>query len=231
MIHLCHSSKLSKNIAVFFITAAAAFIFPGDAGCTGINSILERAISLQGTPYRHGGAAPGGFDCSGFIYYLYKPLLPDLPRVSREMAKTGVPVEYGKWEKGDLLFFATGTNPETINHVAVYLGNGMIIHSISNGPETGVVSSPLNAKYWKFRYVTARRVMPEQQVSDEEGISVENSKTKETENKGTSQPGSIKPRNPEKSPWNTFDGYLQGDFESWKNEEEKAFQEYKENNG
>jgi len=214
------------KITAFFLISAAAFIFPYNTGCTEINGILERAISLQGSPYRHGGVSPGGFDCSGFIYYLYKPILPDLPRVSREMAKTGTPVEYRKWEKGDLLFFATGSNTQIINHVAIYLGNGMIIHSISNGPETGVVITPLNAKYWKSRYVTARRVLPEQPESDGKG-----SKTEETENNGTAQPGGITPRDPEKSPWNTFDGYLHGDFESWKSKEEKAFQDYKKNNG
>ena len=51
-----------------------------------------------------------------------------------------------RWQPGDLLFYATGADPGRINHVAIWYGDGHVIHSISDGPETGVVLTPANAR-------------------------------------------------------------------------------------
>ena len=194
------------------------------AGSDPVSAILTRAYSLIGTPYRTGGMAPGGFDCSGFIAYLYRPALPSLPRVSRDMARSGEAVAPGDWRAGDLLFYATGPDPSIINHAALWYGEGRIIHSISDGPETGVVITPADSRYWSRRYVSARRVLP--------------SKTPAQASRGAPQvpdtPSRDTPKappRPEDSPWDSFEGFLRGDFESWKKAEDDAFREFLEQNG
>ena len=93
--------------------------------------IIQPGQALVGTSYRMGGVTPSGFDCSGFVTYLYKNYVPRLPRVSRNMADFGESVRRGSVVPGDLIFFATGSSPGSITHVAVYIGQNSIIHSIS----------------------------------------------------------------------------------------------------
>jgi len=174
-----------------------------------ITPILQRARELVGQPYVNGGMSPGGFDCSGFISYLYRPTVPQLPRVSRDMALNGVAVEYGDWKPGDLLFYATGADRTRINHVALWYGDGNIIHSISDGPETGVVVSQAASKYWASRYISSRRVLRE---SPEAVVMPEI------------------PSSPEQSPWDSFDGILRGDFDSWRRADEEAFERFRRKN-
>jgi hypothetical protein len=230
--------------ALFF--AAFLLSLPGmNAGAEPVESILHRAETFVGTPYRTGGAAPGGFDCSGFVAYLYRPSLPDIPRISRDMARRGESVEYGRWRPGDLLFFATGSDPSRINHVAIWYGNGVIIHSISDGPETGVVETPYQARYWRKRYVSARRVLPveasdstdstndaETGVSEERGVNPGKSESEsESETETGTAEASPPADNPEESPWNDFEGILRGDFAAWQQADKDAFEAYKKENG
>ncbi len=123
------------------------------------DSIITNARALIGTPYKSGGITPSGFDCSGFIGYLFKPYVKKLPRISRDIAKTGLPVKRSSLLPGDLLFFATGSSLTEVTHVALYIGQDSIIHSISNGPETGVTVSSLNAAYWDRRYHNSSRLL------------------------------------------------------------------------
>lgn len=182
-----------------------------------VSKILDNAVSLIGNPYRTGGISPGGFDCSGFVSYLYRPTLPELPRMSRDMARTGVFVESGDWQPGDLLFYATGADPGRVNHVAVWFGNNRIIHSISDGPETGVVITSSESRYWSRRYMGARRVLPGENPLLSPDLPV--------------IPDEAVPDNVEKSPWDDFDGILRGDFEAWQQADEEAFEAYKKENG
>jgi len=75
-----------------------------------------------------------------------------LPRTSIEQAKIGEKVKPGYLSVGDLVFY--NTNGKGISHVAIYAGDGKILHSASEG----VMISNMNSSYWKSRYVTARRV-------------------------------------------------------------------------
>ena len=209
-----------------------------------VSSILSKAESLLGTPYRTGGISPGGFDCSGFVYYLYRPTIPDIPRISRDMARRGSPVAYGEWRPGDLLFYATGADPSRINHVAIWFGKGTIIHSISDGPETGVVETPSEAGYWRKRYITSRRILPEEPpapgtdtgessntaagINTGTGSDTHNTADGKTVNK---EPPPAKTPSPETSPWNNFDGALRGDFDAWQQADEDAFEAFKKENG
>lgn len=121
-----------------------------------VKSVMQRAFSLLGTPYRWGGTSPDtGFDCSGLVGYVFRTIGIDLPRVSREMAGTGTPVSNrDALAEGDLVFF--GRSGKRIDHVGIYVGDGKFLHA----PRTGrdVTVSSLTSGYWAQKYLQARRV-------------------------------------------------------------------------
>ena len=93
--------------------------------------VVPTAEQYIGVPYLYGGTSPrSGFDCSGFVQYVYGQNGVDLPRTSRQMAGTGIAVSTRALAVGDLLLFQQGGQ---ISHVAIYAGNGRFIHSSSSG--------------------------------------------------------------------------------------------------
>jgi cell wall-associated NlpC family hydrolase len=94
--------------------------------------VLETAHQYVGTPYTWGGNTPeSGFDCSGFTKYVFARQGIRLPRTAREQARVGagVPLDVGALLPGDLLLFAEPN--EAVSHVAIYVGDGRIIHASS----------------------------------------------------------------------------------------------------
>jgi cell wall-associated NlpC family hydrolase len=94
--------------------------------------VLETADKYVGVPYVWGGNTPqSGFDCSGFTRYVFAKQGIQLPRTSREQARVGqgIPVDFGALLPGDILLFAEPN--EDISHVAIYVGDGRIIHASS----------------------------------------------------------------------------------------------------
>jgi cell wall-associated NlpC family hydrolase len=96
--------------------------------------VLGEAEEYIGTPYKWGGSTPSeGFDCSGYVRYVYAQEGVRLPRTSREQARAGkaVTARISALRAGDLMLFAESRKP--ISHVAIYAGGGRIIHSSSSG--------------------------------------------------------------------------------------------------
>lgn len=126
-----------------------------DAGAVPVRgSALETAESLLGTPYRSGGADPAGFDCSGFVQYVFARAGVALPRSVREQWQTGTAIDRADLEPGDLVFFTIGGRE--VSHVGIALDGGSFIHAPS---ERGVVRvERLEVEYWSRRYAGARRV-------------------------------------------------------------------------
>ena len=121
-----------------------------------IQQIIDRARDLIGIRYHRSGDKPQtGFDCSGFVAYVYREGLGlILPHRSREISKTGTPVAKDELEPGDLVFF--NTMRRAFSHVGIYLGDHKFIHA----PRTGetVRIDNLQQHYWAKRYNGARRM-------------------------------------------------------------------------
>jgi lipoprotein Spr len=123
--------------------------------------VLATANRYVGTRYRYGGGSPdAGFDCSGFVQYVFGRNGIRLPRTSRLQASAGspAPLDVGSLLPGDLLLFASrGTQ---INHVAIYVGDHRILHSTAGAG--GVVYDDLSTsrgKWYLARHVVSRRVL------------------------------------------------------------------------
>ncbi|MCQ2997694.1 C40 family peptidase [Pseudomonas syringae] len=124
------------------------------------DSILERGKSLIGTRYRFGGTSTkSGFDCSGFIGYLFREEAGmSLPRSSREMINIDAPlVKRNDLEPGDLLFFSTAGRGR-VSHAAIYLGDNQFIHS-SSRRSGGVRVDSLDDVYWSKTFIEAKRAL------------------------------------------------------------------------
>lgn len=116
---------------------------------------LNKAVNaVVGTPYKWGGTTVQGFDCSGFIRYVFNQFETKLPRTSRSQAKVGTKVDKDDLRPGDLVFF--NTNGIGISHAGIYIGEGKFAHSSSS---RGVSISKLSDSYYEKRYVTARRIV------------------------------------------------------------------------
>lgn len=124
------------------------------------DSILERGMSLIGTRYRFGGSSEAGFDCSGFIGYLFREEAGmNLPRSTRDMINVKAPlVARNELEPGDLLFFATNGRRGRVSHAGIYLGDNQFIHS-SSRRSGGVRIDNLGDSYWSKTFIEAKRAL------------------------------------------------------------------------
>jgi hypothetical protein len=113
------------------------------------------AMTLRDIRYRRGGRAPQtGFDCSGFVQYVFAHSLGiDLPDTSVTQFLAGTKVAQSELQTGDLVFFHT--RGKNVSHVGIYLDNGRFIHSPSTGKRVRV--DELSDSYWARRYVGAKR--------------------------------------------------------------------------
>lgn len=102
--------------------------------------ICQYAKQFLGNPYVWGGTSlTKGADCSGFVQSIFKKYGVSLPRTSQTQANVGTRIQYSEIQPGDLIFYAKGG---TINHVAIYIGGGQVIHASS--PKTGIKISNYN---------------------------------------------------------------------------------------
>lgn len=121
------------------------FISPADYG-----GIVSLALSKQGKPYVWGASGPNSFDCSGFVYWVFKQFGTYLPRAVRGQYKSGISISKSDLQQGDLVFFKNFT------HVGIYIGNGNFVHAPHNGTVVRVES--LSRPYRIRNYCGACRI-------------------------------------------------------------------------
>jgi cell wall-associated NlpC family hydrolase len=121
-----------------------------------VPALLETALQLRGSPYRNGGSAPDGFDCSGFTQYVFARHALQLPRETRDQFRVGESVRRLDVAPGDLLFFTTSA--PGASHVAIAVNEDEFVHAPSSA---GVVRvERLSSSYWSRRFLGARRITP-----------------------------------------------------------------------
>lgn len=152
------NSLFKKIITIFSLSIVlAAGTFAGNTeAAINVSSkeIVADAKSLIGIKYRYGGTTKAGFDCSGFIGYVYKQNGVKLSRTAAGMYGTGTSVKKANLAVGDLVFF--NTSGKGVSHVGIYIGSGNFVHASSS---KGVKIEKLNDPYyWGKKYVGAKRV-------------------------------------------------------------------------
>jgi len=116
--------------------------------------MIDSATSMIGQPYRFGGAAPGGFDCSGLVFYAAANAGVSVPRTAAEQLQFGVPVGRTELQAGDLVFMHLSSKEL---HVAIALDRQLFVHAPSSGGRVRVDS--LLAQSYAKGFIAARRVV------------------------------------------------------------------------
>ena len=130
----------------------AASVAPGDLPPARFGGVVGIAMQYLGIPYQWAGASPDtGFDCSGFVMYVFAQIGVSLPHNAAAQWGYGTPVSRDQLEPGDLVFF------DGLGHNGIYIGGGQFIHS----PHTGdvVKISSLTEAYYAGSYNGARRIL------------------------------------------------------------------------
>lgn len=123
------------------------------------DQIASTALQYLGTPYVWGGTTPGGFDCSGFVYYVLNKVLGNgsFPRSMSDQVLQGTPVDRNHLRPGDLVF-QQNTYKWGLSHAGIYIGNGQFVNA--ENESVGVAIADLWDNYWGPRFLLARRISP-----------------------------------------------------------------------
>jgi len=152
------SRKLMFILISFLMGAALLFapLMKAEASVSWVQEVTEVAKRYVGYKFKWGGDSPKtGFDASGYTQYVYKTSAAKikLPHSSKEQYKLGKSVKKSELQQGDLVFF--NTNGKDVSFVGIYDKDGYFYAATSDG----VKRVSLNTKYWKDRYVGAKRVL------------------------------------------------------------------------
>jgi cell wall-associated NlpC family hydrolase len=134
--------------------SSAPAVSPSSPAAPSAAAVVATALSLKGTPYRNGGSTPSGFDCSGFIWYVFGVHGIAVPRTVADQFRSGRGVRPDELRAGDLVFFDTAGS--SASHVGVVVGSDAFVHAPSSRGQVRV--EQLSARYWSSRYVGARRI-------------------------------------------------------------------------
>lgn len=149
-----------KKAAIVLATMVVLLCAP--IGTAFAETVLDKTVDEYiGIRYKSAGATTSGFDCSGFTMFIFDKFGIELPHQSKSQATKGDWIDKKDLRPGDLVFF--NTDGKGISHVGIYLGNDEMIHSASG---EGIVRDNITDKYYKTRYVTARRVLSDDQFNE-----------------------------------------------------------------
>lgn len=116
--------------------------------------IATYAQQFVGYPYVYGGSSPSGFDCSGFMQYVFSQFGYSINRTATAQLANGYSVAYENLRPGDIIYFGYGS---TASHVGMYIGNGQFVHAENSS--TGVVITDLSVSWYASRYLCAHRIV------------------------------------------------------------------------
>ncbi|WP_100403439.1 C40 family peptidase [Bacillus sp. FJAT-42315] len=122
-----------------------------------IKNIVAYAKKLKGTPYKQGGTTTKGFDASGYVHHVFTKNKVKLARNSADIQKQGTNVELKKLKEGDLVFYnTTGKPSKKASFVGIYIGKNQFMGVTT---KNGVSVIDMNNKYWKSKYLGAKRII------------------------------------------------------------------------
>lgn len=147
--------KIGKAVKGTIVTTSASIEPPAQKAAVGnIDTAISVAKSVIGTPYLWAGTTPAGFDCSGFVFYAFNQAGYDITRHSAASFYT-LGEKVTKPRKGDLVYFALGSDKTKINHMGIYLGDNQFIHASSS---KGVMINEVTGKYYSSNLVGYNRL-------------------------------------------------------------------------
>lgn len=153
-----YENRASDKEPLFFVRGKSTGVTPSPAALKGTTATADQIIATAkqyiGVPYLWGGISPAGFDCSGYVQYVFQRHGISLPRTSSQQYQVGKAVSKSGLKPGDLVFFNPGT--AGVSHLGIYIGDNQFIHASSS---KGVTISNLNSSYWTGCYYGARRVL------------------------------------------------------------------------
>ena len=113
--------------------------------------IVTTALKYVGAPYARGGSSPAGFDCSGFVMFVFARHGVALPHSAEAQYRLGVPVRRNRLQPGDIVFF------DRLGHSGIYIGDARFIHATKPGDVVKV--SRIDESWYRRRWVGARRIL------------------------------------------------------------------------
>jgi len=154
-----YENRDSSKKPLFFRGGKSTGVTPSPEALNGTSDLRQKIVATAkqyiGVPYLWGGTTPSGFDCSGFVQYVYQRHGISLPRTSKEQWTVGTAISKSALQPGDLVFFAN-TYTTGISHLGIYIGNNQFIHASSS---KGVTITDLSNSYWAARYYGAKRIL------------------------------------------------------------------------
>lgn len=128
--------------------------------------VIDSALNQLGQPYVYGGNTPGGFDCSGLVYYAYSRAGLEVPRTTTRQYRQAQRIARRNLAPGDLVFFRLRGS---VSHVGLYLGDGEMIHAPSTGNDVRI--EPIDDRFWRNRFAGGARLLPVSHASGNDATS------------------------------------------------------------
>ncbi|MBI1286385.1 MAG: glycoside hydrolase [Flavobacteriales bacterium] len=128
-----------------------------------VDSMIHLAESLIGVPYKYGGCSPEGFDCSGFVGYVYSKFGVELPRSTAELANIGSEIPLDSCQKGDIILFAgRDKKKRPVGHAGIVVSESgeplQFIHSATSNARGIIVTALDSYDYYLSRFVKVVRI-------------------------------------------------------------------------
>ncbi len=147
------AAKTTANTGSQSATSVAA-----TSAATGTRrQIVDYAATLLGCKYVYGGSSPSGFDCSGYVKYVFQHFGVNLSRTSSSQYSNSARIKKSELNVGDLVFFSQTRGSSKVGHVGIYVGGGQFIHAAA--PGKGVRYDSMNSEYYSSHYIGCGRVL------------------------------------------------------------------------